>query len=266
MNRRSAIKTAIGACVAMLLPWRAASGARKPEEDQVERIKRLLEAEEQRNQKLMHSLLPKLEAAKDRWAKSGDADGAIETVTYRPFVQSQTPILPGEEDIYPEPLGIVWEEQEPDSDGLYGCGLVRLSNELAASMDDRELTRKLKAAFLVAISPRYVSRQKLLGHFNGKPVWIRKGEAIGAEFNRTDADSLIADFDRQVAEAGKQPTMVRMGLNEEQLLHDSMYKVPVPLTGRLFIRGVPIEPTGEKSGMEVVFGTHTNTPGGLSNT
>ena len=41
MNRRSALKTAIGACAAIVFPWRATSATE--EVDQVKRIKRLIE-------------------------------------------------------------------------------------------------------------------------------------------------------------------------------------------------------------------------------
>ena len=168
MNRRSAIKTAIGACVAMLLPWRAAIGARKPKEDQVERIKRLLHG---------HGV-----------ERRGGVCHRVESVacgrpSWRPLAQQRDS----------RTIEIYWDEQRPDDSGLYGVGLVLVQADVAASMDDDKLSDRLFHSFLLATTSKYADRQGMLAHgFKGKPVWIGRDKVIGAEFNRTDADSLRA--------------------------------------------------------------------------
>ena len=170
MNRRSAFKVAIGACAAMLLPWRKASGKPKygidywiikPEVDQVERIKRLLEKQPHQ----MHSLLPELEAAKARWAKPGDADGAIKIVTYRPHVERRRGC----------DLGIIeiWWSTPPETcEERYTTRLVALTEDVAASLADKKLSKALLDALLVSISSKPTDRSRWGGGFNGMTICI----------------------------------------------------------------------------------------------
>ena len=161
MNRRSAIKAAIGTCAAVLFPWRYASAAKTDNVDQGERITRLLKAEGQ----CQHE-------ARDRWA-TRENDAAIKTVTYRQWVERH-----GKTNV----IDIWWDEQRPLDGGLYDCGLVCLSAETAASMDDKKLTKHLTEAFLVAISSGYVCQVGMFDQPTCKPVWIRKGQAVGLEY------------------------------------------------------------------------------------
>ncbi len=152
MNRRSAFKVAIGACAAMLFPWRG-KVAGKPKSgidywvkrdrqlvDQVERIKRLFP----------NDCIP----------------NCPRTTSYRATVQRRRS--------EPRIIEIWWDDDEPDDSGRYGCGLVMLTEDLAASLDDKTLSEHLLDAFLMAISDGHVVRLELLEGFKGMAICITR--------------------------------------------------------------------------------------------
>ncbi len=150
MNRRSAFKTAIGVCAAMLFPWRKAPGkpkcdgeTRVGKVDQVARITRLLEVRKQRHEKAMGGWLPELKES-------------LKTVPYRSTVQRH---VTDRSNL----IKIRWDKQQPTKDGRSDWGVAILAASLAASMDDTTLTDHLAEAFFAIIAPP-----------SGKVVWIGK--------------------------------------------------------------------------------------------
>jgi hypothetical protein len=63
-----------------------------------------------------------------------------------------------------------------DSRGLYECGFVTLTVDLAASMDDETLVQSLEEAMLVSLQPGQVSIQGLYSPFTGEPIVMRADE------------------------------------------------------------------------------------------
>jgi len=146
MNCRTMFKAAIGACAALLLPWRKVQAG----EDQVERIKRLI-------------------VKRSRWPNSAIWQTGI---AYRATVHRR------QND--PRIVEIWWDEESGKAiDGRWNVGLVALTEDLAASLSDGALTPHLLYAFLKAVSNRYSHRVALLERFEGSTICITRRKRQG---------------------------------------------------------------------------------------
>lgn len=186
MNRRSMFKAAVGSGLALLFPWRRAEakpwqpgGLPKrdtrrfdqpfsdPRKNQMRRIQLVLQRWERKVRgSTFHAKLR--ETCKKH---GGNPERDLESITYDAIVVENART--------DDTIAIYWDQRNPDKKGQYSCGLALLTTSLAASMDDEKLLRHIQEAYCVAIMPPYVSRQRLLGPFNGKPVVIEKGKVVG---------------------------------------------------------------------------------------
>jgi hypothetical protein len=163
MNRRSMLKTAIGACVAVILPClaigRAKGGTNRRMKTrnrlkQLRRIKRMIKKIHRDEEQ---SFLDLARVARE----CGSSPVCVERCDVDVAVDAMRP----------DTLAIRIETRAPrKEDGLYRCGMVLLTASLSESMDDEKLLHHMRQSLFIAMLPPYVSRQGLLDDFNGRPV------------------------------------------------------------------------------------------------